>query len=77
MLELAIRVLKSFEGVEQLQSRLADLLGMAPKLLRVLDCELDSINRHSSLIGHFEIYGRWSAGRFDRCQTLSYGLGLH
>jgi len=43
---------KTFERVKQFQTYLAHLFAGPGKLFRVLDCEPDSVNRDSGLIGH-------------------------
>jgi hypothetical protein len=51
---VAVQRFKSFEGVQQLQTSLANRIAGSGELFRVLDRESDPINRDASLIRHLE-----------------------
>ena len=47
---------KAFECVKQLEASLAHRVAGHSELFRVLDCELDSVNRNAGLVGHLKFH---------------------
>jgi hypothetical protein len=55
-LKAAVQCFKAFECVKQLQASLAHRVAGHSELFRMLDCELDSVNRNAGLVGHLKFH---------------------
>jgi hypothetical protein len=53
-LKATVQPFKSFESIEELHTCLAHRIAGPPELFRMLNRELDSVNRDAGLICHFK-----------------------
>jgi hypothetical protein len=53
-LKLSVSNFEPVKRIQQLETSFTHLIGVWPKLFRVLNGKPDSIDRDTSLIGHFE-----------------------